>query len=292
MTAEVYDPQSGIFSATGAAGSWTGWGLRLPNDKILFAGSPVQIYDPQAGTFSSLGFSAGIFGFLPDKRVLILSGSIAKIYNPETGDVSIAGPQAVQMPSSCSYTMLKDGRLLISGYYSIDNMFFHTFLYSKADIFDPATGLITATGNMNWPRYGYSSQVLSDGRVLIIGGKVQTRFGDWVTYPIDTAEIYDPVLGQFFPTAPMPVARMNHTATALMDADKTVLIVGGQDANQLWAGAILFDRANRRFLADEYMNLITNRYYHTATLLADGRVLIAGGTGNGSTVLTSAELWQ
>jgi hypothetical protein len=39
-------------------------------------------------------------------------------------------------------------------------------------------------------------------------------------------------------------------------------------------------------------NMLSTRTYHTATLLADGRVLIVGGITNTSTSLSSAELYD
>jgi len=95
------------------------------------------------------------------------------------------------------------------------------------------------------------------------------------------------------PVATMTVARAVHTATTL--ADGRVLIVGGcttpgceLDAS---AGAVaeLYDPATRRF--DRTGSLNEWRDDHTATLLRDGRVLVAGGWSvNG--VLASSEFFD
>ena len=80
----------------------------------------------------------------------------------------------------------------------------------------------------------------------------------------------------------MPEVRANHTATLL--GDGTVLIVGeleyseGRGGTGMRSSAELFDpaRGTWKQLASQ---LGTARYFHTATLLPNAKVLIAGGIG-------------
>lgn len=82
----------------------------------------------------------------------------------------------------------------------------------------------------------------------------------------------------FTATGNMSVARAAHTATLL--ANGKVLIAGGVGAFDLYgvlqASAELFDPATGTFTSSGSMT--TPRSAHTATLLADGRVFIAGGS--------------
>jgi len=85
-------------------------------------------------------------------------------------------------------------------------------------------------------------------------------------------------LGTFIPTGNMTTSRYAHTATLLPNSK--VLITGGNDPTRdprqsLLASAELFDPETGAFTATGDMTI--GRAFHTATLLADGRVLIAGG---------------
>jgi hypothetical protein len=90
----------------------------------------------------------------------------------------------------------------------------------------------------------------------------------------------------FARVGPMNVARKHHTATRL--ADGRVLIVGGEDsANRVLDSVEIYDPDSRTFLPGPSLSdvaepepgvpVIGPRSHHTATLLADGTVLVAGG---------------
>ena len=115
-------------------------------------------------------------------------------------------------------------------------------------------------------RSGETATKLADGRVLVTEG-CETA-----------AELYDPTTGSFTPTGSLSVKRASKTATLL--ADGRVLMTGGYDCGRggedgIWPTAEIYDPATGTFSATGPM--VTGREFHTATLLADGRVLIAGG---------------
>ncbi|HUY27651.1 MAG TPA: kelch repeat-containing protein [Candidatus Binataceae bacterium] len=140
---------------------------------------------------------------------------------------------------------------------------------------------------MAMPRADQAAVALKDGRVLICGGTFNGEI-DGVT---PSAEIYDPLTHRFTPTGSMSVARMGQTATLLNDG--RVLIAGGVEnfgfRSEL-ASAELYDPASRRFVPTGSMSV--EREGHTATLLRDGRVLVAGGSDNGAHTLSSAEIYD
>jgi len=67
-------------------------------------------------------------------------------------------------------------------------------LLASAELFDPATGLWTATGSLNDVREGQTATLLPSGRVLIAGGDQANNV------VLATAELYDPAAGQWLTT--------------------------------------------------------------------------------------------
>ena len=146
------------------------------------------------------------------------------------------------------------------------------------------TGIFVPTGSMSKPREDDTATLLANGKVLIAGG-----------VGLASAELYDPQTGKFSATGSMGKTREFFTATLL--ADGKVLIAGGLSspvpsaASAVLASAELYDPQTGKFSATGSMT--TPRYVHTATLLADGKVLIAGGYADLTPdVLASAELYD
>jgi len=137
---------------------------------------------------------------------------------------------------------------------------------------------------MNASRAGQTAVVLMNGNALIAGG------GNSVG-TLATVELYTPATGTFTLTGSMTTPRYAHTATLLNNGE--VLVTGGLDelvnTTARLISAELYDPTIGRFTATSNMNV--SRYSHTATLLTDGKVLIAGGANlNGS--VSIAELYD
>jgi hypothetical protein len=135
---------------------------------------------------------------------------------------------------------------------------------------------------MKAARERHAAVRLADGRVLLCGG-----FGGTI---LSSAELYDPATGQFAWTGPLMAARQDHTATLL--ASGKVLVVGGEGGvggGVPLATAELYDPATGLFSPAGPLHAA--RSLHTATVLADGRVLVAGGVA-GRTALASAEVYD
>src|SRR5437667_341055 len=120
------------------------------------------------------------------------------------------------------------------------------------------------------PRTGHAATVLADGRVLITGGR------DGAGTIVATAEIFDPATETSTAVGALVTARVSHTATLLPNG--RVLIAGGTGAIGSLSSSEIFDPANPgaafRVLS---ATMGAPRAGHTATLLKDGTVLIAGG---------------
>ena len=127
-----------------------------------------------------------------------------------------------------------------------------------------SSGVFTSTGSMITPRSNHSATLLPSGKVLLVGDAY-------------TAELYDPSTGAFTLTGSPIAARALHGAVLLPDG--RVLIVGGSEDGS----AEVYDPATGSFGLLETIglleNIVSGSYGWTiATLLNDGRVLIARGT--------------
>jgi acyl CoA:acetate/3-ketoacid CoA transferase alpha subunit len=100
--------------------------------------------------------------------------------------------------------------------------------------------------------------------------------------------------GSWRPAPGLEGGRYAPTATLLRSAGgtDTVLVVGGyrSDTEECQRTAQLYDSASGRFTPTGSMSV--GRNFHTATLLADGQVLVAGGFHTRLGTLTSAELYD
>lgn len=140
----------------------------------------------------------------------------------------------------------------------------------------------TDAGRMKAARSFHVAILLADGRVLVTGGSPVGMHAA-ASHNLTSAEVYDPKTGKFSPTGSMTTERASHTATRL--AGGRVLITGGalstaSDAGSLsQASAELYDPKTGTFRPTGSMSFA--RTFHEATLLADDRVLVTGGSADG-----------
>ncbi len=144
---------------------------------------------------------------------------------------------------------------------------------------EAATGGQVVCTSLGAERHGHTATLLADGRVFIAGG---IRQSPTLTTYWESTELYDPRSGVFEFGPRMEYkkqtwVRQAHTATLLQDG--RVLIAGGvglvDEAVDTWKVALVFDPTSGTFADPVPMR--EQRAYHSATLLEDGRVLIAGG---------------
>lgn len=112
--------------------------------------------------------------------------------------------------------------------------------------------------------------MLDDGRILVTGYCAHDCEGG------ENTELYDPATDKWSMPGQMSVGRYRHTAVKL--ADGRVLVLGGCPNESCYdkeISAEIFDPATQRFSPAAPMH--ARRIDSTATLLADGRVLVAGG---------------
>src|SRR5262249_18347178 len=129
--------------------------------------------------------------------------------------------------------------------------------------------------NLTTPRTGHTATALSNGKVLITGGR--DADGNLVA----ASEIFDPAIQTTSAGGTLNTGPVDHSATVL--ADGRVLVAGGTGASGALSSAEIFDPAHpENGFQPVASAMSTARTKHTATLLNDGHVLIAGGDAQGT----------
>jgi len=185
----------------------------------------------------------------------------ADLYDPATGAFSPAGNAMSVAREDHVAIRLANGKVLLAGGYNNHHL-------QDAEIFDPSSGSFAATDSMLSTRSGAGAALLPSGGALIAGGYNGTY--------LSTAEIYEPVTGTFsLVGGVMTIARQNPVLARLQSG--SILITGGFNGAFL-SNAEVYDPLDRTFTATGFLR--TARTGHTATLLPDGKVLVAGGCNN------------
>jgi N-acetylneuraminic acid mutarotase len=266
---------------------------------------------------------------LPNGLVLVAGGegansqilSSAELYDPATGKWSVTGGMSTPRYGHTA-TLLQNGQVLVVG--GSNSLFL-----DSAELYNPSTGQWRTTGSMTMARTLHGAALLENGEVLVAGGVSPWWPGSTGGSPTASAETYDPNKGTWRTTGSMIYATVSH-ATRLLNGQ--VLVPGGNnitaelydasagkwtltsnmyfsqpstDAVLLTNGEVLiYGSPNSTTYSSEFYNPTTNIWARTfgqnygniesgpITLLDTGKVLLAGGAGKYSSILSFAMLYN
>ena len=245
-SAELYDPATGAFTATSSMSveRFRPTATLLPNGKVLIAGgahytgggagvalNSGEVYEPATGSFTLVGNTmsnlrdGATATLLPNGKVLMTGGpqgvSSADLYDPATNSFAQTGSMTIDRAIHTA-TLLANGQGANNGRTKAQC---RTFTLTSAEIYDPATGLFTATGNMIEARQRHAATLLPNGTVMVTGG-----IGLQSPASPMAGEIYDPVTGLFRASDDMDSPRVFVNSSTLLPNGR-VLIAGGNNAN-------------------------------------------------------------
>jgi len=218
----------------------------------------------------------------------LLSGPLAssELYDPQTASWSATGSMT-EPRDAHSATLLQNGNVIVVG--GANNTSTHL---ETAELYDPQTGTWHATGRLSDGRLWHSANLLTNGDVLVTAGGYTVSSGY-----LASAEIFHPDSGAWTAAGSLATGRIFHTATVLPNGK--VLVAGGYGLSgpppaRSLSSVELFDPTTRSWSVIQSMT--SARSGHTANLLADGRVLVAGGDDSVGPIshgwLSSAELYD
>jgi hypothetical protein len=265
-----------------------------------------ELYDPSTGTFTATGSMnfpriLHTATLLNDGRVLIAGGTVdsggggaasetAELYDVPSGAFTPTASMSSERANHTA-TLLASGKVLIVGGWNghaADSSDDPPWDPLFAELLDPSSGTFASTGSMSTTRIGHSAVRVADGNVLVLGGIPSIENIHEQLPDPRYAESYSPASGTFSSAGSFALSSTGYTATLLKNG--FVLVAGGQEDGIAATSAALLDPGTSSLTPTG--GLVTARAGHTATLLNDGRVLVTGGTDANGNELASAELYQ
>jgi len=302
---ELYDPSTQAWTPTGSIH----YGRRfhamseLLDGKVLVTGgdgetngstfdNSVELYDPMSGNWTLIQSmnENRIYhtaSTLLNGKVLVVGGfndngnvsNTAELYDPSTELWTMTG-NMTQKRAFHTASILFDGRALVVG--GMTNVSYTT---KTSELCDPSTGLWTSTGDISQALAGHAAVTLKNGKVLIIGG----IGGNEIV--MNRTELYDPSTGLWTLTGDMKYPRIFHTASLLHNGN--VLVAGGEvyyngDIAPINTTEIYYSSTG---IWTSVQEMGTPRSLHTASVLHNGYVLVAGGFRSNNEIVRTAELF-
>lgn len=250
LLSQTFDPAAQRFTRAGdlqVRHLGLGSGALLVDGRVLLTGggfpaiADTEIYDPEsrawkAGQPMRTARRLHTATVLRDGRVLIAGGLVCcvvegqtvsetvtasvELYDPATGTFTPTGSLAVARGLHQA-TLLPDGRVLVSGGFALTTSA-DTAGTRRAEIYDPATGTFGPAGDLHVGRSLHTAVLLTDGRVLVVGGVADLTDRTAVA----STEIFDSSSNGWNPGPTLQAAWRSSTVTLL--GNGKVLVHGGE----------------------------------------------------------------
>ncbi len=221
--------------------------------------------------------TVAIVGGLDSTSAVISGANVAEAYTPGVGFANLTLASGTFSPRvGGTATRLRDGTILLLGG-STDGTAPHrtgTPNDAAAQIYDPVTNAVTSSTDLLTERWHHTATLMADGRVLIVGGENSSG-------ALTSVEIYDPSGPSFTKVGDLAQSLTAHAAALLTTGAHagSVLVMGGYQGTSPGTpttAAFFINGAGTVTASAATLNFA--RVFHTATALADGIILVSGGS--------------
>src|SRR6266496_3158552 len=296
---------------TNPAGPWgravTPPGASTCTVKVSWPGSGVSypaILDPRWGTVGFMGTSRyeHTLTLLSNGNVLAVGGrsstssttalASAEVYNSATATWA-ATASLTSARRLHTATQLENGRVLAVGGLN------GTTTLQTAAVYDPASGSGTwtaTTGSIPSAVKNHTATLIQtsntqvNNQVLLVGGNDGTQ-------TIANVYLFDPTASTFSALTSLSAPRELHTAVTMPSSNGKILVAGGKNGSTVLSSALMYDPASGNGSWSSAGTMTSARMNHLMValpqgILANGTVLVGGGSSTGSDTLSSSELFS
>ncbi|CAN5360971.1 hypothetical protein BH20ACT5_BH20ACT5_06520 [soil metagenome] len=191
-----------------------------------------------------------------------------------TGSLAVARERAAAV-------LLGDGSVMMMGGRNCGS--FGCVFPTRVERYDPTRGTWSFAGHLSTGRSALRAVVLGNGKVLAIGGL--DTFDGSLGGASRNADLYDPATNTWSSGGTFDAPMDSGFQAVLLDSGK-VLVLG----NTLHRDTVIYNPGTNSW--SDGPDQLTGGFAPTATLLPNGKVLVAGGLSNLGNVLAATELYD
>jgi len=268
--------------------------VELPDGNILVSGtdgdsiqSSAEIYDFTMGkwrytTPMNVPRSQHNLVLLNTGKVMAIGGykeRSCELFDPETETWTMTDSIPTYRYFGQTVTTLNNGNIFICGGMFIDTATWDSHILRNVEIYNLELERWTEVAPMNLGRMNHTATLLSDGKVLVVGGLTDNLTSN-------KCEIYDPLLDTWEVVAPMSEKRSRHAAI-LLNNGNVFVSGGGNDEYPLLNSCEVYNVNSNEWTSADNM-LFYRKGHHIYYLKSFDKLLILGS----GTLEFGEETWE
>jgi hypothetical protein len=302
-SAEAYDPATEVWTEVGPMehGHLYGVMLRLADGKVLVSGgydrsgitNGTEIFDPATGRWNATADTNcsranQAAALLPNGNVIVFGGSngVASLKSSEIYDaISGVWRPGPDMPFASALLTATVGGDLVFAAGGVDIARCPNCALKSSAVYNAILNTWTSADDLVEARAGHLGFAADSGGASLVGGFSSSLSGELSPKALSSAEGYDRA-GRLLTRGTLDEPRAAAAGAKLLSGE--ILVAGGVDPAMPGAGvsaAERYDPSTGSSVGTTSLNL--PRYFHAASVLPGGDVLMVGGVVNGRASATA-----